>query len=169
MKENVRRNSLIRKAKALKDQQMKFDHDSSIKELPDFEVGQLVLLATPRHYLNSKTSKKGKVLNSGPFYIAELMGSTALLCDTNGQVLGDLVSLRRLRPIPGFKKNFPVDLIDKSTSGPTIEPAVKTNIVGNIQLSERRRLKQGKVCRLVFPFQIKQAGVWIPEEEIAAL
>ena len=94
---------------------MKYDFDSSIVEMQNLEEGMLCLVETPKHYLSSKSSKKGRVFNARPYIIKAVMGDNVLLIDLQGKYVKDLISRRRIKIIDAYRKNFPVDTIDNES------------------------------------------------------
>ena len=163
--ENDRRHDFVKRIKSMKDEKTKFVHDSAISEVPHINVGDLCLVSTPRHFLNAKNSKKGRVLNSGPFQVAAVVGPTVLLTDLQGQVLPDLINKRRIRVIPGYRKNFYIDRVGDTAAKLAAEGEPK-DLVASIQYTQKFKVKGGKKCVLAYPLGLKTCGVWIPTDEV---
>ena len=82
--------------KILNQQKMKYTHDSKILELPSFKKGDMCLLRSFNHPFDSKTSRKLKIHEKGPFIIHSIVNGAALLMDTESRILPDLYSIRLL-------------------------------------------------------------------------
>ena len=156
--EHARRNHLMRESRRLSAEKMKHSHDMGISDLPEVRRGQLCLLETPRHELSSVNSKKGRVLNAGPFVVADVFGDTVLLQDLDGTIKGDLVSRRRIKVIPGYRENFPCDA--------SLRVPKKAEVTAHLLVSGRRRQRGDSWQMLVYPYGNRQAGTWVPEDVI---
>ena len=112
IEENRRRNEIIVEMKRINAQQTKFDHDKTISKAPEVTLGNLVLLRS--HYCpqNSKTLRKFKVIRRGPYIVHAICGNSVILKTTEGQILPDLYSIRKLDVIPKYRANFDPDYVN---------------------------------------------------------
>jgi hypothetical protein len=154
---NKLRMELLKNARELASKETKHRFDGGIVNIPQFSVGDLVLLSTHDHKLSSQTSRKDKVLFEGPYYILHVDRFQAALKDVKGEILPDMHSLRKLKKIESYKQSFPVDLANKST-----DPVI------SIYASEKTRTIDGKLQHLCYPKDRegsieRKCGFWLDD------
>ena len=116
-REIARRNDLIKHSR-----EMKYTHDRAIASLPQYEIGDLVLLEAHNRPRSSKEHRKMKVLKRGPYIIHAIDGHHCVLKDVDGNILNILFPLRKLQHIEKYTDTFAVDkesacLLDDATPG----------------------------------------------------
>ena len=94
-----------------------------------------------------------------------MVGPTVLLTDLQGQVLPDLINKRRIRVIPGYRKNFYIDRVGDTAAKLAAEGEPK-DLVASIQYTQKFKVKGGKKCVLAYPLGLKTCGVWIPTDDV---
>ena len=87
--------------------------------------------------------------------------NTAILSDLEGNVFPDVVSIRRIRPLSGYKENFQADLIGKGREGP-LDVAQKKETVASIHVSNKTMVRNDVPMTLVYVHGIRKCGVWVP-------
>ena len=132
-------------------------YNARISELPVLKEGDLVLLTTDSHPLSSKTNKKLQVRRLGPYRVLKIDGQQAVLSDLDGNVVRDLVSLRRLSLIPGYIENFPADVVHTITECNETEPIM-------LEETGKTRYHDGSHQCLVRLKGSRKSTMWIPEE-----
>jgi hypothetical protein len=160
------RHEMLKEAKKVTADNLKHAHDRKIVSLPELNVGDLVLYSTPSHPLSSKNMRKFKVNKAGPFRIKALEDYSAVLTDMHGNILNDLIPVRKLQKISGYTTTFPAD---SKFVGETIETDygykqnVDNGVVLPITMGSKVKMKGGILHRLCYPFGIKQTGTYLPE------
>jgi hypothetical protein len=152
VKQNQVRESLAKRTRKLISDETKLYHDSKIDEVTDFKINDLILLECKKHPLSSDKSKKLRIFRKGPFRIACLDQGSAVLQDLQGNLLKDLVSLRRLTRIQSFDQTFPTDLVDGS-------------VIAQIVNTGKMRKKGGQKQHLFYPVDnegniARSSGFW---------
>ena len=166
LKEQVSlRKELITNARKIASMQMKYDHDSKIQKLPDFRIGQMVLLKSHRHPDDCKSVRKWKIKESGPFIIHNIDGMNCLLrsIDRNTgkqTVIPDLFSLRHLKTIDSYRDSFPVDSCKAISDSQTVN--IKARLTG------KRRFKDHGELVLLRPEDTRYS-FWYPTQRIRQL
>ena len=159
------RNALLKESKRLIAENRKYNFDKRIQDAPSFSIGDLVLMDVPNHPLSNKNMRKFKVKRAGPFKILEIDGMMALLADMQGNALNDLVSIRKLRKIGGYKSNFPIDVKAGgcANGGITNDNGEVINIIQiPVTVSHRKVERKGEMYQLIYPFDIEKSGTYVP-------
>ena len=106
---NKRHNKLIKIRKEAAASEMQYYFDPSIVTMLIFQPLDFVLIESHNNPRNSISMQKFRVHKHGPYQIHAVHGYHCILKDTDGNILNDLIPIRKLHKIDGYKEYFHVD------------------------------------------------------------
>ena len=133
-----------------KKSKQKVKHDSQLKSLEDFKVGDYVFLKTSTHKDNQTNNRAGQIYKSGPFKILNRTRDNVILCDFRGNVAKNKFSIHNIEncgPLPDDSFKFDEFL-----------NACRVKL-------KQPRMKHGKLMYLYYPMSpegrpMKHSGFW---------